>query len=235
MLGFYAGQFPTVEINNTFYRLPKEHVLLDWASQVPEPFTFAIKASQRITHFARLKPDASSAVEFLLKNTSALGAAARADSLPASAEPEEGRRPAARVRRHAADGSPVHGRVSPRELVRRRGLCGAARARHSAVRHRAAGLRVADRDDGDLGIRAAASSRLRRGAARRMEQANRSRNRGARRTCTSSTTRESGRGRRRSTRSSNRSTRRPPREALEPPRSAFAERSTAVLSLAGAP
>ena len=73
MLGYYAGRFPTVEINNTFYRLPKEHVLLDWASQVPEPFTFAIKASQRITHFARLKPDAASATEFLLKNTAALG------------------------------------------------------------------------------------------------------------------------------------------------------------------
>ena len=74
MLGFYSGKFPAVEINNTFYRLPKENVLQDWASQVPEPFTFAIKASQRITHHARLKPEAASAVEFLLKNTSALAA-----------------------------------------------------------------------------------------------------------------------------------------------------------------
>jgi uncharacterized protein YecE (DUF72 family) len=73
MLGYYAGQFPTVEINNTFYRLPKEHVLLDWASQVPEPFTFAIKASQRITHHARLKPESVGAVEFLMKNVGALG------------------------------------------------------------------------------------------------------------------------------------------------------------------
>jgi uncharacterized protein YecE (DUF72 family) len=72
MLGYYATKFPTVEINNTFYRLPKEHVLQDWASQVPDPFTFAIKASQRITHHARLKPECASAVEFLLKNTSAL-------------------------------------------------------------------------------------------------------------------------------------------------------------------
>jgi uncharacterized protein YecE (DUF72 family) len=72
MLGYYASKFPTVEINNTFYRLPKEHVLQDWASQVPDPFTFAIKASQRITHHARLKPECASAVEFLLKNTSAL-------------------------------------------------------------------------------------------------------------------------------------------------------------------
>ncbi len=73
MLGYYAGKFPTVEINNTFYRLPKENVLLDWASQVPEPFTFAIKASQRITHYARLKPESVSAVEFLMKNIGALG------------------------------------------------------------------------------------------------------------------------------------------------------------------
>ncbi len=73
MLGFYASKFPTVEINNTFYRLPKEHVLLDWASQVPSEFTFAIKASQRITHHARLKAECASAVEFLLKNTASLG------------------------------------------------------------------------------------------------------------------------------------------------------------------
>jgi uncharacterized protein YecE (DUF72 family) len=73
MLGFYAGKFPAVEINNTFYRLPKQDVLENWAAQVKAPFTFAIKASQRITHFARLKPEAASAVEFLLKNTSMLG------------------------------------------------------------------------------------------------------------------------------------------------------------------
>jgi len=73
MLGFYAGKFPAVEINNTFYRLPKEDVLQGWASQVPEPFSFAIKASQRITHFARLKAEAAGSVEYLLKNTSTLG------------------------------------------------------------------------------------------------------------------------------------------------------------------
>ena len=73
MLGFYATRYPTVEINNTFYRLPRENVLQDWASQVPESFTFAIKASQRITHFARLKPESADLVGFLLKNTSVLG------------------------------------------------------------------------------------------------------------------------------------------------------------------
>ena len=73
MLGYYATRFPTVEINNTFYRMPKENVLEDWASQVPDTFTFAIKASQRITHFARLKPESKDALDFMLRNTNLLG------------------------------------------------------------------------------------------------------------------------------------------------------------------
>ncbi|MBV9879637.1 MAG: DUF72 domain-containing protein [Gemmatirosa sp.] len=72
MLGYYAGRFPTVEINNSFYRLPKTQVLLDWAAQVPAPFTFSIKASQRITHHARLKPECADAVEYLLRTTASL-------------------------------------------------------------------------------------------------------------------------------------------------------------------
>ena len=73
MLRYYATRFPTVEINNTFYRLPRENVLQDWASQVPESFTFAIKASQRITHFARLKPESKDLLGYLLQNTTVLG------------------------------------------------------------------------------------------------------------------------------------------------------------------
>lgn len=72
MLAFYASRFPTVEINNTFYRMPRENVLLDWAASVPDGFTFAIKASQRITHHARLKPDCAELVAFLLRNTALL-------------------------------------------------------------------------------------------------------------------------------------------------------------------
>jgi uncharacterized protein YecE (DUF72 family) len=72
-LGYYAGKFPTVEINNTFYRLPRQPVLQQWAEQVPSPFTFAIKASMRITHHARLKPECASALDFLLQNTAVLG------------------------------------------------------------------------------------------------------------------------------------------------------------------
>ena len=73
MLAYYASRFPTVEINNTFYRLPKESVIAHWGEQVPEPFSFAIKASQRITHFARLKPEAIESVEYLVRATSVLG------------------------------------------------------------------------------------------------------------------------------------------------------------------
>jgi uncharacterized protein YecE (DUF72 family) len=73
MLAHYATRFPTVEINNTFYRLPKEQVLVDWAAQVPDHFKFSVKASQRITHHARLKPECSDTVEYLMKVTSALG------------------------------------------------------------------------------------------------------------------------------------------------------------------
>lgn len=72
MLGFYAGKFPTVEINNTFYRMPRETVLLDWASKVPPEFRFAIKASQRITHHGRLK-DVASELEYFTRVTSVLG------------------------------------------------------------------------------------------------------------------------------------------------------------------
>ena len=55
MLGHYASLLPTVEINNTFYRMPRENVLESWAAQVREDFTFAIKAPQRITHMKRLR------------------------------------------------------------------------------------------------------------------------------------------------------------------------------------
>ena len=72
MLGFYASRFPTVEINNTFYRMPKEPLLQGWAAQVPEGFTFVIKASQRITHIKRLK-DCGELLGFLYATTATLG------------------------------------------------------------------------------------------------------------------------------------------------------------------
>jgi uncharacterized protein YecE (DUF72 family) len=55
MLHFFSESFAAVEINNTFYRMPKENVLEDWAEQVPDDFVFALKAPQVITHFKRLR------------------------------------------------------------------------------------------------------------------------------------------------------------------------------------
>jgi uncharacterized protein YecE (DUF72 family) len=55
MLHYFAEQLPTVEINNTFHRMPKAALLEGWAEQVPADFKFALKAPQRITHFQRLK------------------------------------------------------------------------------------------------------------------------------------------------------------------------------------
>ena len=72
LLPYYAARFPTVEINNTFYRLPKESVVVDWAAAVPDGFTFSVKASQRITHHARLK-DVGDLMGYLLRVCTALG------------------------------------------------------------------------------------------------------------------------------------------------------------------
>jgi len=55
MLGFYAGQFTTVEINSTFQGVPKESTFESWVAQTPETFRFALKAPQAITHWKRLK------------------------------------------------------------------------------------------------------------------------------------------------------------------------------------
>ena len=75
MLAWYAERLPTVEINNTFYRMPKTDVLETWAGSTPETFRFAIKASRRITHDARLKAeDAADSVAFLYRNLATLGA-----------------------------------------------------------------------------------------------------------------------------------------------------------------
>jgi uncharacterized protein YecE (DUF72 family) len=64
MLRFYATQFASVEINNTFYKLPESSTIADWAVDVPARFTFAVKAPQQITHWLRLKNAAEPLREF---------------------------------------------------------------------------------------------------------------------------------------------------------------------------
>jgi len=74
MLEFYGGRLPTVEINNTFYQMPKVAVLESWARTTPAGFRFAIKASRRITHLSRLKADAAAdSLAYLYRNLGSLG------------------------------------------------------------------------------------------------------------------------------------------------------------------
>jgi len=72
MLRYYAGQFATVEINNTFYRMPAETMLAHWAEEVPENFVFTLKAPRRITHEKRLREAEPDVAEFL-RRAQALG------------------------------------------------------------------------------------------------------------------------------------------------------------------
>lgn len=53
-LAFYAEQFDTVEINTTFYRLPRESAVERWVEDSPGGFTFAVKVSRYVTHIKRL-------------------------------------------------------------------------------------------------------------------------------------------------------------------------------------
>jgi uncharacterized protein YecE (DUF72 family) len=72
MLAHYASRLPTVEINNTFYRMPKESVVLAWADQAPASFRFVLKASRRITHLKRLN-GVESELDYFLQVSQALG------------------------------------------------------------------------------------------------------------------------------------------------------------------
>jgi len=71
MLAYYSSQLPTVEINNTFYRVPQKYLLESWKEQVPRSFKFSVKASQRITHFKRLK-DVQEETDYFLETVSVL-------------------------------------------------------------------------------------------------------------------------------------------------------------------
>lgn len=72
MLAFYASRLGVVEINNTFYRMPRADTLEGWAKQVPETFRFVIKSPQSITHKAKLQ-DTKDAVWHLWTMCGALG------------------------------------------------------------------------------------------------------------------------------------------------------------------
>jgi uncharacterized protein YecE (DUF72 family) len=57
-LRFYAAQFQTVEVNTSFYRLPRRETVARWAGSTPEEFVFSVKVSRYITHVKRLRETA---------------------------------------------------------------------------------------------------------------------------------------------------------------------------------
>jgi uncharacterized protein YecE (DUF72 family) len=71
-LDYYAKYFQTVELNNSFYRLPSEKAFTHWRDAVPEGFIFAVKASRFLTHVKRLK-DAEDPLRHFLEQADLLG------------------------------------------------------------------------------------------------------------------------------------------------------------------
>jgi uncharacterized protein YecE (DUF72 family) len=65
--GFYAETFDTVEINNSFYRLPKPETYRSWRDQAPDGFCYAVKASRFLTHNKKLK-DPEQPLDLLIGN-----------------------------------------------------------------------------------------------------------------------------------------------------------------------
>jgi uncharacterized protein YecE (DUF72 family) len=72
MLRYYSERLSTVEINATFYRMPQPSMLENWKEQVPATFRFSLKASQRITHFKRLK-ETDEETKYFLETAAMLG------------------------------------------------------------------------------------------------------------------------------------------------------------------
>jgi uncharacterized protein YecE (DUF72 family) len=71
-LSYYAAHFPTVELNNPFYRLPTAEMFARWRDTTPEGFEFAVKASRFITHIKRLR-DSAAEIELFMSRARELG------------------------------------------------------------------------------------------------------------------------------------------------------------------
>ena len=71
-LAYYAKQFSTVEINNSFYRLPDQETLSKWRECVPAEFVFSVKASRYITHMKKLK-EVQEALDSFLRRIEEIG------------------------------------------------------------------------------------------------------------------------------------------------------------------
>src|ERR1700730_18204148 len=71
-LCWYASQFPTAEINGSFYRTPSPEAVAAWRDQTPQDFLFAWKASKFITHWKRLSENCANSIELMETRLKAL-------------------------------------------------------------------------------------------------------------------------------------------------------------------
>ena len=72
-LSYYAGRLGAVEINNSFYRVPRSAVVEGWAAAVPEDFRIVLKVTRRVTHFTRLKETADEPMHWMARAARKLG------------------------------------------------------------------------------------------------------------------------------------------------------------------
>ena len=172
MLRYYAERFTTVEINNTFYRMPAESMLAQWSEQVPDHFMFTLKSPKRITHDLRLREAESNVAEFV-RRAGTLGGklGVLLFQLPPFLKKD-----LPRLQEFLAllpSGHARRVRVSSRLLAGRRGIRDAARPRRDPVRHRHRRGRHAVRRDLGLGLPAPATHPLRRPGVERLGGADR--------------------------------------------------------------
>ncbi len=156
MLSFYARRLRTVEINNTFYRMPAESVLWQWSEQVPAEFAFSLKAPQRISHVKRLR-EADADLQELLRRTAVLGSKLAQVLVQL---PPQLRKDLPRLEAFLAQ-LPAH----PRFAFEFRHASWQDDAVYQALRSRSAMLCIADTDEGDTPLVATADRgylRLRR-------------------------------------------------------------------------
>ena len=163
-LEHYSSVFDTVEINNTFYRLPSEAAVKGWASQTPADFAVTIKGSRYTTHIKRLLSFDKYSTQFF-KALEPLRGGRQAHRHPLAAAAELP--PGSRATRDSAErprqpaGPPLL-RVPARDVVREGHLRPAARARRRARHGRRSTLSVRHaRGDRVLGVRALSSRRPR--------------------------------------------------------------------------
>ena len=117
-LRWYASQFPTTEINGSFYRTPSLEAVAAWRDQTPKDFLFAWKASKFITHWKRLREKCANSIELMETRLKVLSPKVGAVLFQLPPQFTKNRERLASFLEHAAALLPLRLRVSPPELVR---------------------------------------------------------------------------------------------------------------------